>query len=118
MYTDMPAPVSVRCDHCHALAATPDGRSVTGPDRAGARQRIHALGWTASGGRHLCSRCAAREACHAAGHDFGPWTQVTEHPEQLVERVCLACGADQIAPAWALAPARTRRALRAAAVAS
>jgi hypothetical protein len=80
MRTDFPHRDSIRCDSCLAVIETPAPRMA---------------------GRDWCTRCATRKACAQAGHEFGAWELVTEDPESLVQRVCLGCGTDELAPAWA-----------------
>lgn len=95
--------VVIRCNGCHRAANILDRRP------AGEYGAVPLPpGWARCGSVHTCPRCAARRACAAAGHDFGPWRELPDAPDHLAERVCLGCGADELAPAYVLAP-RSRR---------
>ena len=99
--------VVVRCDDCHAAA--PNGEEPIGRWPAGSVPDEELPGWHVNGSRHYCPGCRVRRECAAAGHDWGPWTVLADSIDELAERVCLGCGADQLAPSYALAPARRTR---------
>lgn len=93
--------VVIRCDRCHRVA---DQYAAEPAPRTAGQQLPSGWEWQAS--LHTCPSCLARRACAAAGHDFGPWAELPDTADDLVERVCLACGVDELAPAYVLAPRR------------
>ena len=93
--------VVIRCDRCHRMAD--QGPVELTPIPAG--QQLPS-GWEGQSSLHTCPGCLTRRACAAAGHDFGPWAELPDTADDLVERVCLACGVDELAPAYVLAPRR------------
>lgn len=90
----------IRCDECHR--ASEQRTSI--PAAAGAAPLPLPQGWTTRGAGHICPVCSARRSCAGAGHDFGPWRELAGAPDHLVERVCLGCGVDELAPTYVLAP--------------
>ena len=99
--------VVVRCDDCHAAA--PNGTQPIGRWPAGSVPDEELPGWHVNGSRHYCPRCHRRRECAVGGHDWGPWTVLADSIDELAQRVCLGCGADQLAPSYALAPAQRNR---------
>ena len=103
--------VGIQCDSCLASVADKDGRIrcwAADEDIDAVLAREHSEWVSAGGGRHRCPRCVARQECVAAGHEWDQWQPIANAEDELVLHLCLRCGEEQIVPAYALAPARSR----------
>jgi hypothetical protein len=95
--------VEIRCDGCLRAAATTAGiRSWDVPADARADLVGPQHGWSWVDGQLRCARCARVAACQVVGHTFGRWEAQAD--DGLAVRVCRACGLDEHAPAYVLAP--------------
>ena len=94
--------VTTRCDRCHVPALDEAGTVHHWPTTADAISALSgpAWGWLADSGTQICPGCLAALTCQARGHDWGRWQELPEacdpDGEDLLIRVCVRCGRDEV----------------------
>ena len=107
--------ITPRCDRCRVPAMNAAG---TLPPPPAATEALADLsgptwGWLADSGTQICPACLAALTCQARGHDWCRWQELPQacepDGEDLLIRVCVRCGRDEVTSPSCLTPTGTNR---------